>query len=113
MSAKPLTFLFVGNPFGQIGVYRPVARSSSETLYGADWPSGSRTWIGFGNAVQLNGVSPAPGVVQSYALASAASAQMRRGAMALRAQNGADGGCPVPRGGFRGLREPSERAAAK
>jgi hypothetical protein len=25
----------------------------------------SRTWIGFGNAVQLNGVSPASGVVQS------------------------------------------------
>jgi hypothetical protein len=33
--------------------------------------------------------------------------------MALRAQHGADRGRPVPRDGFRGLREPSERAAAK
>ena len=65
MSAKPFTFFLVGNPFGQTLVYSPVARSSSETLYGGDWPAASRTWIGFGNAVQLNGVSPASGVVQS------------------------------------------------
>ena len=35
------------------------------------------------------------------------------GGVELRAQHGADGVRPVPRDGFRGLREPSESAAAK
>ena len=73
MSAKPLTFPFFCGK-SQILLYLPVARSSSETLYGGLLSSALKTWIGFGYASQSNFVRAWPGVVQSYALASAASA---------------------------------------